>query len=221
MWNISSIAEELRTLLEATNQAREEALRLAREIVRMSANSIRAIHREEYDAARALMSEAQAKVNQIRELLHQHLEIYYAGYVQDAQKEYAEAEITYAIIRELPLPRHDELQVEAAVYLNGLAEAIGECRRHVLDLLRKGDLERSERILDIMDEAYYTLITFDYPEAVTQGLRRQTDMVRSVLERTRADITLLQQQRELEQTIQRAVDRLENASSAGCSEKHN
>ncbi|MDH7600694.1 MAG: haloacid dehalogenase [Armatimonadota bacterium] len=212
MASISDIAEQLRNLLDATNQAREEALRIAREVIRFSANSIRASHREEYETARELMSEARARADQMREMLKQHPEIYYAGYVQDAQKEYAEAELTYAIIREQPLPRHDELGVEPAAYLNGLAEAIGECRRHVLDLLRHGDLDRGERILNIMDEAYYALITFDYPDAVTQGLRRQTDMVRGVLERTRGDITLLQQQRELEITIRSAVEKLSDAA---------
>ena len=212
--NISEIAEELRAVLDATNQAREEALRVAREIVRLSANSIRASHREEYDKACELMSEARTKIEQIKSVLEDHLDIYYAGYVQDAQKEYAEAELTYAIIREQLLPKYSELGVEPAAYLNGLAEAIGECRRHVLDLLRNGELDRAERILCTMDEAYYALITFDYPDAVTQGLRRQTDMVRGVLERTRGDLTLLQQQRELENAIQRAVERLVNAQSA-------
>lgn len=212
--NISEIVEELRAILDATNQAREEALRVAREIVRLSANSIRASHREEYDKACELMSEARTKIEQIKSVLEDHLDIYYAGYVQDAQKEYAEAELTYAIIREQLLPKYSELGVEPAAYLNGLAEAIGECRRHVLDLLRNGELDRAERILCTMDEAYYALITFDYPDAVTQGLRRQTDMVRGVLERTRGDLTLLQQQRELENAIQRAVERLVNAQSA-------
>ena len=214
MGNISEIVEELRAILDATNQAREEALRVAREIVRLSANSIRASHREEYDKACELMSEARTKIEQIKSVLEDHLDIYYAGYVQDAQKEYAEAELTYAIIREQLLPKYSELGVEPAAYLNGLAEAIGECRRHVLDLLRNGELDRAERILCTMDEAYYALITFDYPDAVTQGLRRQTDMVRGVLERTRGDLTLLQQQRELENAIQRAVERLVNAQSA-------
>ncbi len=210
--SITEIAEQIRTLLDATNQAREEALRLAREVIRFSANSVRASHREEYDTARQLMAEARTRNDQMRELLKTHPEIYYAGYVQDAQKEYAEAELTYAIISEQSLPRHDELGVEPPAYLNGLAEAIGECRRRVLDLLRHGNLDRSERILNIMDEAYYALITFDYPDAVTQGLRRQTDMVRAVLERTRADITLLQQQQELENTIRSAIEQLSNGT---------
>ncbi|MCX8052397.1 MAG: haloacid dehalogenase [Armatimonadetes bacterium] len=213
MSNIEIIAEEIRNILDETNQVREDALRLSREVVRLSANSIRASHREDYEEACVLKSEARAKVEETRELLRNKPEVYFTGYVQDAQKEYAEAELTYAIIRELPLPRHNELLVEPAAYLNGLAEAIGESRRHVLDVLRYGNLERAERILNIMDEVYYALITFDYPDAVTQGLRRQTDMVRGVLERTRSDITLLCQQRKLENALEAAMEQFSDGSN--------
>jgi translin len=215
MPDIETIADEIRKLLDETNQVREGALRLSREVIRLSANSIRASHREDFDEACNLKSEARAKVEETRQLLKAKQEIYFTGYVQDAQKEYAESELTYAIIRELPLPRHDELGVEPAAYLNGLAEAVGESRRHVLDVLRHGDLERGERILAIMDEVYYVLITFDYPDAVTQGLRRQTDMVRGVLERTRGDITILLQQRKLQNAIEAATERFGNGSGTG------
>lgn len=221
MKNIVSIAEKLRELLDETNQVRENALRLSREAIRLSANSIRASHREDFDEACDLKAQARKNVEDTKEMLKDKLEIYYTGYVQDAQKEYAESELTYAIIREFDFPKHDELGVEPAAYLNGLAEAIGESRRHVLDVLRHGDLERAERILHIMDEVYYVLITFDYPDAVTQGLRRQTDMVRGVLERTRADITLLLHQRKLEGAIESAIERLNNESSTGYTEKSN
>jgi len=206
--NITNIADEIRILLDETNAVREDALKLSREAIRLSANSIRASHREEFDEACRLKSAAREKVVETKAMLKEKLEIYYTGYVQDAQKEYAESELTYAIIRDIALPRHQELGVEAAAYLNGLAEAIGESRRHVLDVLRRGDLDRGEKILNIMDEVYYVLITFDYPDAVTQGLRRQTDMVRGVLERTSADITLLRQQRKLEGAIETAIQRI-------------
>ncbi|MCE5198408.1 MAG: haloacid dehalogenase [Armatimonadota bacterium] len=212
MDNIKSISEDIRVLLDETNQVRENALKLSREVIRLSANSIRASHRQDWDEANALKAQARSKVEETKEILKDKLEIYYTGYVQDAQKEYAESELTHAIVREISLPRHDELGVEPAAYLNGLAEAIGESRRHVLDVMRHGDLDRSERILGIMDEVYYVLITFDYPDAVTQGLRRQTDMVRGVLERTRADITLLRQQQNLENAIGTAIERIANGS---------
>ncbi len=199
---IKRIADEIRALLDDTNRVREDALRLSREVIRLSANSIRATHREEWSEACELKSQAKSKVEETKQILKDNLEIYWTGYVQDAQKEYAESELTYAIVREMPLPGHSELAVEPAAYLNGLAEAIGESRRHVLDVIRLGQLERAERILNIMDEVYYALITFDYPDAVTQGLRRQTDMVRGVLERTRGDVTMSFQSRKLEDAIQ-------------------
>ncbi len=208
MENIKPIAEEIRTLLDETNRVREDALRISREVVRLSANSIRASHREDFEEACDLKSLAREKVQETKQMLAGKLEIYYTGYVQDAQKEYAESELTHAIIRELDFPDQGELGVEPAAYLNGLAEAIGESRRHVLDVLRHGDLDRAERILHIMDEVYYVLITFDYPDAVTKGLRRQTDMVRGVLERTRGDTTMLQQQRRLQQSIESAIEKL-------------
>lgn len=219
--NIKGIAEDIRVILDEKNKAREDALRLSREVIRLSANSIRASHREDFEDACELKAQARKKIEETKEILKNNLEIYYMGYVQDAQKEHAESELTYAIIRELPFPTQKDLGVEAAAYLNGLAEAIGESRRHVLDVLRHGDLERGERILNIMDEVYYVLITFDYPDAVTQGLRRQTDMVRSVLERTRGDITLLLQQQKLENAIAGAMDRLTNESDKGNTERGN
>ena len=209
--DIKTMAEDLRQILDATNKVREEALQISREVIRLSANSIRASHREDFDEACDLKAQARKKVDETRQMLQDKLEIYYTGYVQDAQKEYAESELTYAIIREMPFPPQSELGVEAPAYLNGLAEAIGESRRHVLDVMRSGDMERAERILTIMDDVYYTLITFDYPDAVTQGLRRQTDMVRGVLERTRGDLTLLQEQKRLEEQQRKLQESIESA----------
>lgn len=185
MNNINEVANLVRLILDETHQVREDALKLSREVIRLSANSIRATHRADWDTACNLKAQAKSKMLEAKEIIGDKLEIYFTGYTQDAQKEYAEAELTYAIIRDLELPTHVELLVEPAAYINGLAEAIGESRRHVLDLFRKGNLERGEKILEIMDDVYYVLITFDYPDAVTQGLRRQTDMVRGVLEKTR------------------------------------
>ncbi|HOK54157.1 MAG TPA: haloacid dehalogenase [Armatimonadota bacterium] len=208
MENLKKIAEDIRAELDAKNAAREQALTLSREIIRLSANSIRAVHRDEFDDARELMDQARAKVIESKKLLQNQLDIYYTGYVLDAQKEYAESELTMAIVRNMPLPSHQELGVECAPYLNGLGEAIGECRRRVLDIIRLGEFERGEQILQVMDDVYYLLVTFDYPDAVTGGLRRTTDMVRGVLERTRGDLTVTISQKELEDSIKDAVKKL-------------
>lgn len=206
--NLSEIGAWVRERLDAKNQAREQALGQSREIIRACANAIRAIHREEFDQARQLMDEAETKHRELAGRLADVPEIYFAGYVQDAQKEYAEARLTYAIVKEEPLPHPNDLGVEAPAYLNGLAETMGEMRRSVLDVMREGDVAKAEEILDTMDEVYYSLVTFDYPDAVTGGLRRNTDMVRGVLERTRGDLTIVLSQRSLEKALQETREAL-------------
>ncbi len=196
-----TVAAELRGALESTNAAREQALRECREIVRLSSRSIRSVHRLEFEEAAKRLAEARAKVDLVKALLTGHPDLYYAGYVHDSQKEYVEAAAMYAIVREEEVPRPDALGVEAAAYLNGLAEAGSECRRYVLDRLRAGEMEGADRVLRIMDDIYYELITFDFPDAITGGLRRTTDAFRAVLERTRGDLTLTFQQRALQDAL--------------------
>lgn len=196
---------ELRVLLETTNRAREDALRLSREVIQYSSRAIRAIHRGEAQTASSLVEEARSRVVAVRASLQNHPDLFYAGYVHDSQKEYVEAEAMLAIVGGLPLPLPASLQVEPAAYLNGMAEAASESRRHVLDKMRLGDMEQAERVLKIMDDIYYELVTFDFPDAITGGLRRTTDAVRAVLERTRADLTMTQSQRRLEAALNRAL----------------
>ena len=206
MENLPKVADEIRAELDAKNAARDKALVTSREAIRYCANSIRAIHRNEFDQAQELLKEARDRVRETAEELKDYLDIYYAGYVQDAQKEYTEAETMYAFIRNQPVPSYQELGVEAAPYLNGLGEAVSECRRSVLDIMRKGDLDRAESLLRIMDDVYYVLIGFDYPDAITGGLRRTMDQTRAVLERTRGDLTVTLRQQELEKALNQAVE---------------
>jgi translin len=202
------IGEAAISRLEAVNAARERALAETRQVVRLCANAIRAIHRADFDTARVLLDDAQGILKALFVELESQPKIYWSGYVQDALKEFAEANITLAIIAGGEMPDPTSLQVDDAVYLNGLAEAAGELRRHVLDTIRRGELARSEEILGVMDDIYGLLVTVDYPDAVTSGLRRSTDMVRGVLERTRGDLTMSQQQRELTEALRRAESRL-------------
>ena len=206
MENLPKVADDIRAELDAKNAARDKALVTSREAIRYCANAIRAIHRNEFDQAQELLKEARTRVQETAEELKDYLDIYYAGYVQDAQKEYTEAETMYAFIRNLPIPSHQELGVEGAPYLNGLGEAVSECRRSVLDIMRKGDLARAESLLRIMDDVYYVLIGFDYPDAITGGLRRTMDNTRAVLERTRGDLTVTLRQQELEKALNQAVE---------------
>lgn len=198
---LAEAVERARTELAAKNAAREEALTLSRDVVRLSANSIRAIHRHEFDQAEQLQARARELLDRVRGALTHHADIYWAGFAQDAQKEYAEACATLALVSGHPLPGPDALLVGVAAYLNGVAESVGELRRHLLDYLRRGEVERCEPLLDAMDEIYGVLVTIDYPDAMTGGLRRTTDSVRGILEKTRGDLTVAMRQEQLERRL--------------------
>ncbi len=183
------------------HQARERALRISREVVRSSANAIRAVHRNELEQAQTLVHEAGALVAEARELLRDHPDLYFTGYTQDSQKEYTEASAVYAFIAGGALPGPDDLGVETAPYLNGLAEAASELRRYILDSLRRDDDSRCEELMAKMDEVYNALVVMDFPDALTGGLSRTTDALRPVLERTRGDLTMSLRQRRLERLL--------------------
>ncbi len=180
----------------AKNAAREQALSASRTIIRMSANSIRAVHRGEFDKAAAQLDEAKAVRDAAVKALEGHADVYHAGFLHDAQKEYAEARTTLALLSGGAIPSPEELGVEYPAYLNGIAEAVGEMRRMVLDRLRAGQYDGCEEILDAMDDIYSVLVTIDFPDAMTGGLRRTTDQTRGILEKTRGDLTMAMVQRE-------------------------
>jgi translin len=201
MENLPQITEKIHQALEARTRARDQALAQARLLTRFAAHAIRAIHRAEHDTAMEQLAEARKLVQALQSDLSVFPELLYAGYTQDSIKEYAEASITCALIENRALPTPEELGVEYAAYLNGLAEASGELRRRCLDILRQGYSQDAERLLSCMDDIYDTLVTMDYPDAVTNGLRRQTDIARSLLERTRGDLTLSLREQHLEHVI--------------------
>lgn len=198
---LESSVEEAVQGLQAKHAARDQALTLHREVIRFSANAIRAVHRGELRRAEDLLREARARLDQIEGLLASHPDVYYAGFVHDCQKEYAEAFLTLAQVARRPIPTAQDLGVGHPAYLNGLAESIGEMRRLILDLLRQGRYDGCEDLLQRMDDIYSLLVTVDFPDAITGGLRRNTDAMRAVLERTRGDLTLSLQQQRLEMAL--------------------
>ncbi len=204
---LQGIWERLEARMGERNAIREKALADSRHLVRTSANAIRAVHRGEMEAAAKLLEEAGLILIACRSDLARFPDIYWSGYVQDAQKEYAEACITYSVVSGRPIPGPEDLMVEDAAYLNGMGEAVGELRRQVLDLVRRGEIERAEDLLGRMDEIYSMLITFDYPEAITGGLRRTTDMVRSIMERTRGELTVAWKQHQLQRALEQFAER--------------
>jgi translin len=202
--NLEPLAEGFRVRFERRMVAREHALASSRRGVRSCANAIRALHRGEWDVARTLMHEAKASIDNGLDAVREHPDIGFAGYLQDAQKEYAEARITEALITGADgLPGAEELGVEDAPYLNGMAEAIGEGRRFALDLLRNGDVGRAEMVLSTMEDLYSVLVSIDYPDAITGNLRRSTDVARSLIEKTRGDVTTAIGQRGLREALDR------------------
>lgn len=188
---------------EAVNAVRDQAVTAGRQIIRLAANSVRALHREDTQTADCLLAEASTLLATVREATQGYPSVATAGYVQDAAKEYAEAAITAALLANRMIPGPDALGVDDAAWLNGLAEAGSELRRDVLDRLRADRVEDAERLLSRMDEIYASLVTIDFPDAITGGLRRTTDQFRAVLERTRGDLTLSIRQHRLEQALAR------------------
>ena len=206
--DLTPVYDAIRKRLDAKSEARERALPASRKAIRHCANAIRAVHRGEMAVAEDLMEEARRALDVAREALGPFPDIYFAGFLQDAEKEYAEARATHALISGIPIPEPEELSVGDAPYLNGLSEAIGELRRNLLDLMRHGHLEKSEALLSAMDDIYYVLVSVDYPDALTGGLRRSTDVARSIIERTRGDLSLTLVQQKLHDAISEHQDRL-------------
>lgn len=199
--SLQTITEEALTRFRSKHEAREQAIKTSREVIRTSANAIRAVHRNELEQAATLMDEAGHLVAETRDSLKDHPDLYFTGYTQDAQKEYAEARAAYAFISGTELPSPAGLGVEVPAYLNGLAEAASELRRYMLDSLRRDDDSRAEELMRTMDDVYNVMLVMDFPDALTNGLRRTTDQLRGVLERTRGDLTMTMRQRRLERLL--------------------
>ena len=199
--NLDSIAEQIRLDFSAKDAAREKALPLCRDAIRHCSQAIRAVHRQEFDRAEESLKSARKLLTEAEQAVAAHKEFSKSGFIRDAQKEFAEGKITLALVTGERLPAPDELGVDAPAYLNGLGEAVGELRRYLLDSMRQGNLSRGEELLLAMDDIYSVLVTMDFPDAITGGLRRTTDMVRGVLERTRSDLTLIMRQKDLENRL--------------------
>ncbi len=206
--NLDELAQDLHERFDLRMHAREQALPAARRAIRSCANAIRAIHRAEWITAHRLMDEARTALDEGLGAAAEQPEIRSGGYLQDAQKEYAEARITEALVTGAEIPTPDIVGVEDAPYLNGMAEAIGEGRRHVLDLLRLRDVEGGEALLDAMEELYGVLVTVDYPDAITGNLRRSTDVARSLIEKTRGDLSVARVSKDLHDALERHADQV-------------
>jgi len=205
---IHTIVHDINQNFLAKSEVRDDTLKLSRELIRFCANAIRATHRREAEQAADLLASAERIAAEMVKGAGRFSDIYYAGYTQDALKEFAEANLTRAFILEQPLPTPQSLQIENAAYINGMAETVGELRRYALDALRRGDMATGERALNLMDEIYTALITVDFPAAITRDLRRKTDIARGILERTRGDVTTAVRQEAMKKALAAFEDRL-------------
>ena len=208
MHKLESIADHIRLAFDERTAARDRALSQARQLTRACSLAIRAVHRDETDTMNGHLAEARQLADALKTDLARHTDLFFAGYTQDALKEFVEANVTCALIQNQVLLTPQELGVADATYLNGLAEVVGELRRRTLDILRHGYSQEAERLLGIMDDIYSVLVTMDYPDAITNGLRRQTDLARGIIEKTRGDITFSLRGEHLEQAISQLSDQL-------------
>jgi translin len=207
--NLGDIAKGIRHTFASRDAAREKVIPLCREVIRYSSSIIRAVHRQEFGLAADLLASARKLLGEIETVVVSYCELAYSGFVRDAQKEFAEASVVLALVKGDQIPGPEELGVDAAAYVNGIGEAVGELRRYLLDAMRQGNLSRGEELLSAMDDIYGVLVTMDFPDSITAGLRRTTDIVRGVLERTRSDLTLsIGQKMLLDRLCSPAVDGL-------------
>ena len=208
MEKLETIVEEIRSEFEAKSAVRDTALQRSRTLIRYCANAIRAAHRGDWAEGEELLTTASQAARELVADLEGYPDLFYAGYTQDALKEYVEAQAVHAFIRDRSLPTPAELGVESPAYLKGLAEAASEMRRHSLDLMRQNRLDRAEEMLTIMDDVYSQLMTVDFPDAITAGLRRTTDMLRGVVHRTRGDLTTALRQEMMRQALVEFEERI-------------
>ncbi len=208
MPELAQIIENIRGEFTAKNQIRDTTLNRSRELIRFCALSVRAIHRHDWEDAARLLQTAREAAAVMAGDLQQYPDLYHTGYTQDALKELAEAHLLYAFVRGEDLPGPAELNMPAAAYLNGLAEAASELRRFILDLIRRGQPGEGEGYHAAMDDVYSQLITIDFPDSLTGGLRRTTDMLRAVLERTTGDLTVAVRQEQLQAALRSVEERV-------------
>jgi translin len=209
--NLTAIVDDIRQEMTAINDLRDDTLKRSRMLIRSCAQSIRAVHRHDWDEAETLLAQAREEARAMVEPLADYPMLYHTGYTQDALKELVEAHLVYGVVRNQEPPTPEELMVTGATYLNGMSEAATEMRRFVLDLMRRDEVEAAEPYLDFMDDVYSLLITVDFPDAITYGLRRQTDILRNVLERTRGDLTMGLRQDRMRDILRQVEARIDEA----------
>ena len=199
---IKNIIEHIREELEEKDKAREQGITLSREVVRNCRVAMQHVHKMELERAHFMILTARENMEKMNSVLKDQPDLYYGGFVEHAQQEFTECSVIYALVSGKGIPEPEELKVEPVAYLNGLGDVGGEIKRHILDLIRNGMLDKGERYLNIMEELYTGLMLFDYPDAMTHGLRAKTDRLRLLLEIARGELTAAVRQQKLEMAMQ-------------------
>ena len=209
---LEEISALIRENFEAKDRVREDGLKISREIVRECRTATFALHGQDFEKANRSIKVAGKALEKLEVLFEGHADIYHAGFVEHAQQEYSEVSVLSSLLKEegetKKIPSPEELKVEYAAYLNGLGDVVGELRRHVLDLIRKESFEKAEIFLGIMENIHAVLMDFDYPDAITRGLRRKTDVSRALIEKTRGDVVNAIGQKKLETAMRNLESRL-------------
>jgi len=206
--HIDDYAADAREQVEQIHRHREAAYTTSRQVVQSASATIKQVHREEWDDAQVALDETRRLYDQMMDAVAASPEVGLGGFVADAGREYVEAAVVTALIRDERLPGFEELGVPPVQWLNGLADTVGELRRHVLDLVRRELVDEAERFLSAMDEIYQVIMTFDYPNSVTSGLRGRSDASRGLVERTRGDLTNALRQARLERRMAELTEKL-------------
>ncbi|MCM8759485.1 MAG: haloacid dehalogenase [Candidatus Omnitrophica bacterium] len=199
---LERLEKEFRDFFENIDIAREQSLKLSREVTRLSSRAIKKLHQQNYDEAQKLLEQATTLLISARQAVIKFPEVQYAGFLHNAEKELIEGLIFFKILKDNSIFIPDFDAFDRISFLHGLCEAMGELRRNILDRIRKDQVEDLENMLSLMDDVYYFVSCFDYPDVITRNLRRVLDVLRSTVEKTRADITLTLQQKSLEKKLQ-------------------
>lgn len=199
---LEKLEKDFKDFFDSIDRAREQSLKLSRDITRLSSRAIKKLHQNDFEQSRKLLHQATTLLLSARKTVVKFPEIQYAGFLHNAEKELIEGLIFYSILKENSLFIPDFKIFDRISFLHGLCEAIGELRRNVLDRIRRNEIDSLENTLSLMDDVYYFVSCFDYPDVITRNLRRSLDVLRSIVEKTRADITLILQQKSLETKLQ-------------------
>ena len=189
MEELNKIIEEIIKRFEKKDKIRERSLKLTRQAVRLSGEAIKAIHRGQSDVAESKLSDVRKILQETMEIVSDHLTPFHTRILETAQQEYVEASLLDAIVNNKKIHSPEELGVSDLSFLLGLGDVVGELRRYILDSIRSGSISEAERIFEVMDSIYYSLMSIDFPKGLIPNLRRKVDTARILLEKTHGELT--------------------------------